>query len=183
MGRGLLLRRMISLRTRGISKRGPAGPLLVVSIGVGPGRGRNRNLPLPGVVFFAFFLLDTQKKEGSSPPGKKDNSASLVRMRSGAAGQYSIAYLFTSVRGEKISKCSPVFALGARNSSRRFESPSGTRRLRRRRCNLPSEEHVASKAQQLQIKEPVHSDWLFYLELLGRFELPTSSLPRMRSTY
>ena len=25
--------------------------------------------------------------------------------------------------------------------------------------------------------------WVFVVELLGRFELPTSSLPRMRSTY
>ena len=36
----------------------------------------------------------------------------------------------------------------------------------------------------LQQKEKTHlSMCLFFLELLGRFELPTSSLPRMRSTY
>ena len=32
-------------------------------------------------------------------------------------------------------------------------------------------------------KHPKSEDFRCFLELLGRFELPTSSLPRMRSTY
>ena len=47
---------------RGNSKRGPAGPLLVVSNREVLRRGRKRNLPLLSIVFFGSFLLDKQKK-------------------------------------------------------------------------------------------------------------------------
>ena len=68
MGGGSLLRQVIPSRP-GDFQKGPAGPLLVVSIRMGPGRGRNRNLPLLSVVFFGTFLLDKQKKATPRPWG------------------------------------------------------------------------------------------------------------------
>ena len=64
----------------------------------------------------------------------------------------------------------------------RFESPSGTRRLRRRRCRLPAAERISPRPGSSN-KNASSFELAFLLELLGRFELPTSSLPRMRSTY
>ena len=58
----------VRLCSRGYSKRGPAGPLLVVSNREVLRRGRKRNLPLLSVVFFGSFLLDRQKKGTPSIP-------------------------------------------------------------------------------------------------------------------
>ena len=41
----------------------------------------------------------------------------------------------------------------------------------------------ASQGFYLKQKSRNRNDFRTFVELLGRFELPTSSLPRMRSTY
>ena len=41
----------------------------------------------------------------------------------------------------------------------------------------------APQGFHLKQKPRNHNDFRAFVELLGRFELPTSSLPRMRSTY
>ena len=80
----------------------------------------------------------------------------------GAAGQYSFALSFRE-GAERQSGYLPVCALATAQATGLCDFDS----------NLPAAER----------KTATPTGWLFYVELLGRFELPTSSLPRMRSTY
>ena len=148
-----------------------------------PPAAQGRNSP-PECHFLCPFLLDKQKKGGSYLLQRKEKNwtSSLVRMRSGAAGQYSFAFLFPhGGAGKEITvstsvctgRCRPpmwpadMIPLKGLGASKERASPI----IMRRR----------ESAQRAKKRIPIRVS--AFLELLGRFELPTSSLPRMRSTY
>ena len=80
----------------GYSKRGSQAPFGRFNEG-GSQEGEKTKSSPPACRFLCPFLLDKQKKGGSSRAEKR--TSSLVRLRPGAAGQYSSAFLFT--RGVK----------------------------------------------------------------------------------
>ena len=70
----------VRLCSRGHSKRGSAGPLLVVSIGEVLRMGRKRNLPFLSVVFFVSFSW-TSKRKRSHLAMKNDTFESAQRAK------------------------------------------------------------------------------------------------------
>ena len=145
---------------------------------------RKAAIPLLSVVFFATFFWTSKRKWDriSSCARKKERILGKDALRSCWAGFVCISFPSRGM-GKEIK----VFARFLHRTMKRppkdpfvqagrFESPSGTRRFA---PSLPPACGRAAlvKAQQLQKKKPALTSWLFLLELLGRFELPTSSLP------
>ncbi len=204
----------------GVFQKGPQAPFGRFNEG-GSQEGEKTKSSPPECRFLCPFLLDKQKKGGSSRAEKR--TSSLVRLRPGAAGQYSSAFLLT--RGVKrnrgadqclhwSAKAPPGLSIHIRICRQRKKAPQalwagcapellGSIRLHSvfpcggrenrievsssvctGRCTCPmacATTHSNLPTAQKSTAGPLGCG--AFLELLGRFELPTSSLPRMRSTY
>ena len=148
-----------------------------------PPAAQGRNSP-PKCRFLCPFLLDKQKKGGIVSPPAQGKELDLILGKDEVRSCWAVFVCISfpsrgsGKRNQGVRQCPhwlthmppacadmiPLKGLGA---SKERASPIFMRR------------RESAQSAKKQIPEWVSA----FLELLGRFELPTSSLPRMRSTY